>query len=128
MAPPMTRDAYNLIHKEVYINNNKFGRDRLYRLLKEKYGSSAPSRRQITDFLKGEIIQEIIKPIILNNIIYYKIKYGNNILIELRSILLNDKEYKYKELIKKYEKDNKLKFYMNTNRTTGKETMRYYYS
>ena len=126
MAPPLTSDLYNLIHKEFYINNNKFGRDKLYRLLKEKYKSSAPSRRQITDFLKGEIILEIIKPIILNNIIFYKIKYGNNILLESRNILLNDKEYK--ELINDYEKDNKLKFYMNKSRTTGKETMRYYYS
>jgi len=52
MAPPPTLEHLSILNKEFYENLNFFGRDKLYNLLRYKYGDKAMSRRQIADWLK----------------------------------------------------------------------------
>jgi transposase InsO family protein len=51
------------LNKEFYENHNYFGRDRLFNLLRDKYGDEiAPSRRQIAEFLKNQEINQLYHP------------------------------------------------------------------
>jgi len=59
-------------------------------------------------------ISKIIKPVINDNVIYYEVKWKgyNETTLEPRDALLKD----VPKMINQYEKKNKLKFYVNTNK------------
>ena len=60
MAPPLTLNHLSTLNKEFYKNLNFFGRDKLYNLLRDKYGEDkSPSRRQVADWLKKQEINQI---------------------------------------------------------------------
>ena len=51
MSPPLTTNHLKILNKEFYDNKNLFGRDKLFNLLRDKYGDEiSPSRRQIAEF------------------------------------------------------------------------------
>ena len=63
MAPPLTQKQLEILNKEIYENLNFFGRDKLFNLLRDKYGEDkSPSRRQIADWLKQQEINQIYTP------------------------------------------------------------------
>ena len=63
MAPPPTLQHLSILNKEFYENLNFFGRDKLFNLLRDKYGEDkSPSRRQIADWLKQQEINQIYTP------------------------------------------------------------------
>jgi len=62
MAPPLTLKQLEILNKEFYENLNFFGRDKLYNLLRDKYGEEAGSRRQIADWLKQQEINQLYHP------------------------------------------------------------------
>jgi uncharacterized protein YoxC len=62
MAPPLNKNQLEILNKEFYENKNLFGRDKLYNLIKDKYGEEAPSRRQISEFLKNQEINQLYSP------------------------------------------------------------------
>ena len=62
MAPPLTLKQLEILIKEFYENLNFFGRDKLYNLLRDKYGEEAGSRRQIADWLKQQEINQLYHP------------------------------------------------------------------
>ena len=63
MAPPPTLNHLSILNKEFYKNLNFFGRDKLYNLLRDKYGEDkSPSRRQVADWLKQQEINQIYTP------------------------------------------------------------------
>ena len=63
MSPPLTTNHLKILNKEFYENHNYFGRDRLFNLLRDKYGDEiAPSRRQIAEFLKNQEINQLYHP------------------------------------------------------------------
>ena len=59
MAPPLTIKQLEILNKEFYENFLFFGRDKLFYLLRDKYGDKAMSRRQIADWLKQQEINQI---------------------------------------------------------------------
>ena len=60
MAPPITKNHLQQLNKEFYENLNFFGRDKLYYLIRDKYGEDkSPSRRQVADWLKQQEINQI---------------------------------------------------------------------
>jgi len=53
MAPPPTLEHLSILNKEFYEDFLFFGRDKLFHILRDKYGEDkSPSRRQISDWLK----------------------------------------------------------------------------
>ena len=63
MAPPLTLNHLSILNKEFYKNLNFFGRDKLYNLIRDKYGDDkSPSRRQVADWLKQQEINQIYTP------------------------------------------------------------------
>ena len=62
MSPPLSTAHLKILNTEFYINKNLFGRDKLHKLLKNKYDDRAPSRRQIADWLKLQEINQIFYP------------------------------------------------------------------
>ena len=63
MTPPLSTNQLKILNKEFYENHNYFGRDRLFNLLRDKYGDEiAPSRRQIAEFLKNQEINQLYHP------------------------------------------------------------------
>ena len=63
MAPPITKNHLQQLNKEFYENLNFFGRDKLYNLIRGKYGEDkSPSRRQVADWLKQQEINQIYAP------------------------------------------------------------------
>ena len=62
MSPPLTINHLKILNKEFYENLNFFGRDKLFNLLRNKYGDEAPSRRQVADFLKNQEINQLYSP------------------------------------------------------------------
>ena len=62
MAPPLSKEQLEILNKEFYENLNFFGRDRLFNMLRSKYGDESPSRRQISDFLKNQEINQLYSP------------------------------------------------------------------
>jgi hypothetical protein len=60
MTPPLSTNQLKILNKEFYENHNYFGRDRLFNLLRDKYGEEiSPSRRQIAEFLKNQEINQL---------------------------------------------------------------------
>jgi len=63
MAPPITKNHLQQLNKKFYENLNFFGRDKLYNLIRDKYGEDkSPSRRQVADWLKQQEINQIYAP------------------------------------------------------------------
>jgi len=63
MSPPSTTQHLKILNDEFYKNHNYFGRDKLFNLLRDKYGDKiAPSRRQIADWLKQQEINQLYAP------------------------------------------------------------------
>jgi len=63
MAPLPTLEHLSILNKEFYDNYNFFGRDKLFNLLRSKYGEDkSPSRRVIADWLKQQEINQIYTP------------------------------------------------------------------
>ena len=62
MALPLSSEQLSILNKEFYENLNFFGRDKLFNLLRDKYGDKAMSRRQIADWLKQQEVNQIYTP------------------------------------------------------------------
>jgi hypothetical protein len=54
MAPPLDSKQLNILNKEFYVNKNLFGRD--------KYQDTAPSRRQIAEWLALQEVNQLYRP------------------------------------------------------------------
>ena len=53
MTPPLSTNHLKILNDEFYKKHNYFGRDKLFNLLRDKYGDEiSPSRRQVAEFLK----------------------------------------------------------------------------
>ena len=62
MSPPLTKEHLQILNKEFYENYNFFGRDKLFNMLRNKYGDESPSRRQISDWLSQQEINQLYAP------------------------------------------------------------------
>jgi len=63
MAPPLSSEQISILNKEFYENFLFFGRDILFHILRDKYGEDkSPSRRQISDWLKQQEINQHYHP------------------------------------------------------------------
>ena len=62
MSPPLTKEHLQILNKEFYKNLNFFGRDKLFNMLRNKYGDESPSRRQISDWLSQQEINQLYAP------------------------------------------------------------------
>ena len=62
MSPPLTTNHLKILNKEFYENLNFFGRDKLFNILRNKYGDGSPSRRQVADFLKNQEVNQLYAP------------------------------------------------------------------
>ena len=62
MSPPLTINHLKILNKEFYENLNFFGRDKLFNLLRNKYGENSPSRRQISDWLSQQEVNQLYAP------------------------------------------------------------------
>jgi len=61
MSPPLSKKHLEILNHEFYELKNLFGRDKLCFLLRDKYDDH-PSRRQISDFLKKQEINQLYHP------------------------------------------------------------------
>ena len=59
MSPPLTTQHLKMLNDEFYKNHNYFGRDKLFKLLRDKYGDKSMSRRQVADWLKQQEINQL---------------------------------------------------------------------
>ena len=48
---PLTDQQIDMLEREYYTNKNMVGRDKLYFILKRKYGDKAPTQKAINDWL-----------------------------------------------------------------------------
>jgi uncharacterized protein YoxC len=62
MSPPLTINHLKILNKEFYENLNFFGRDKLFNMLRTKYGDESPSRRQISDWLSQQEVNQLYAP------------------------------------------------------------------
>ena len=62
MSPPLTTLHLKILNDEFYKNHNYFGRDKLFNLLRDKYGDKSMSRLQIADWLKQQEINQLYAP------------------------------------------------------------------
>jgi len=62
MAPPLTKEQLEILNEECYENYIFFGRDRLFSMLRTKYGDDSPSRRQVAESLKLQEVNQIYTP------------------------------------------------------------------
>jgi hypothetical protein len=69
-------------------------------------------------------ISKLIKPIMNDDTAYHevKLKKYSETTQEPREVLLKD----VPKMVNQFEKKNKIKFYENTNKTTGKKTQRFH--
>jgi hypothetical protein len=61
MTPPITSKHLDFFNTEFYTNMNYFDRDKMYKIMKEKY-EDHPSRRQVADFLSNQEINQLYHP------------------------------------------------------------------
>ena len=59
MAPPLTKDQLDLIHKLYYKDGFTFGRDKLYAYITSNYPTYKISINQVLDFLKAQEVQQL---------------------------------------------------------------------
>jgi len=62
MAPPLTKEHLQILNKEFYENLNFFGRDKLFNMLRTKYGDESPSRRQVAEWLSQQEVNQLYAP------------------------------------------------------------------
>jgi len=63
ISPPLTTQHLKILNDEFYKNLNYFGRDKLFILLRDKYGDKiSPSRRQIAEFFKNQEFNQLYHP------------------------------------------------------------------
>ena len=62
MAPPLDSKQLDILNKEFIVNNNLIGRDKLYQIIKSKYEDTAPSRRQIAEWLALQEVNQLYRP------------------------------------------------------------------
>ena len=62
MSPPLTINHLKILNNEFYKNLNFFGRDKLFNMLRTKYGDESPRRRQISDWLKLQEVNQLYAP------------------------------------------------------------------
>jgi hypothetical protein len=62
MAPPLTSKQLELLNTEFYTNLQFFGRDKLYNILRQKYPDKSISRRQISEWLSHQEINQLYHP------------------------------------------------------------------
>ena len=61
MAPPLSKQHLEILNNVFYTEQNYFGRDKLYNLLRQKY-DDYPSRRQIADWLAQQEVNQLYAP------------------------------------------------------------------
>jgi hypothetical protein len=68
-------------------------------------------------------ISKLIKPVMNDDVAYYQVKWKGyqETTLEPREVLLKD----VPKMVNQFEKKNKITFYENTNKTTGKKTQRF---
>jgi hypothetical protein len=59
MAPPLDSKQLDILNKVFYVNTNLFGKDKLYQIIKSKYQDTAPSRRQISEWLAQQKVNQL---------------------------------------------------------------------
>ena len=62
MSPPLTKEHLQILNKEFYDNLIFFGRDKLFNMLRNKYGDESPSRWQISDWFSQQEINQLYAP------------------------------------------------------------------
>ena len=62
MAPPLSKYQLEILNTEFYLNLQFFGRDKLYNILRQKYPDKAISRRQISEWLSHQEINQLYHP------------------------------------------------------------------
>jgi hypothetical protein len=68
-------------------------------------------------------ISKLIKPVMNDDVAYYEVKWKgyNETTLEPREVLLKD----VPKMVNQFEKKNKITFYENTNKKTGKKIQRF---
>ena len=61
MTPPLSKYHLEILNTEFYTNMNYFGRDKLYKIMKEKYADH-PLRRQIAEWLATQEVNQLYHP------------------------------------------------------------------
>ena len=59
MAPPLSKDQLELLNKVFYTEKMMFGRVKLFAYLKDKYPDKAISRRQISEWLSNQEVNQL---------------------------------------------------------------------
>jgi hypothetical protein len=69
-------------------------------------------------------ISKLIKPVMNDDVAYYEVKWKgyNETTLEPREVLLKD----VPKMVNQFEKKDKIIFYENTNKKTGKKTQRFH--
>jgi len=62
MAPPLSKYQLELLNKVFYTEKMMFGRDKLFAYLKDKYPDKAISRRQISEWLSNQEVNQLYHP------------------------------------------------------------------
>jgi hypothetical protein len=62
MTPPLTKEKLEILNTEFYTNLQFFGRDKLYTILRQRYPDKAISRRQIAEWLKNQLVNQLYHP------------------------------------------------------------------
>jgi transposase InsO family protein len=56
---PLTDQQFDMLEREYYTNKNMVGRDKLYFILKRKYGDRAPTQKAINDWLINQKVHQL---------------------------------------------------------------------
>jgi len=62
MAPPLTKEQLEVLNKVFYKDLMMFGRDKLFIFLRNEYPDKTMSRRQISDWLSQQEINQLYSP------------------------------------------------------------------
>jgi hypothetical protein len=62
MAPPLSKYQLELLNKVFYTEKMMFGRVKLFAYLKDKYPDKAISRRQISEWLSNQEVNQLYHP------------------------------------------------------------------
>ena len=130
MSPPLTKEQLEILNKVFYKDQMMMGRDKLYEFLRSEYAEKRISRRQISDWLCHQeinqkfVISKLIKPVIKDSKEYYEVQWKGyrETTLEPREVLLKD----VAKMVNQYEKKNKIAFYDSKNKKTNKITRRIY--
>ena len=62
MAPPLTKEQLEVLNKVFYKDLMMFGRDKLFIFLRSEYADKEISRRQISDWLSQQEVNQLYAP------------------------------------------------------------------